>query len=247
MGEKILSWFERIVTGENADGFLPAVIVAIILGVIVFPYIDANFLYYNRIEKRIDNLTNLVNLTGVPLEENEMLYEEYLSILEEVKTARENALFGSGKAEDSRTDRMWKFAGGAFLWVIIAVVLLFSKKKGEQRTFKHWDNNHLFCNYLFGIRWNLRTSICLYSHDWIFKSQFYSCSYCRVHRRVVTNGITKIQSKRKLILQRALILLIKARYFYGLLKKLCNIKFNFEVISKHLLVVYRNHLERVSD
>lgn len=74
-------------------------------------------------------MTNLVNLTGVPLEENEMLYEEYLSILEEVKTARENALFGSGKAEDSRTDRMWKFAGGAFLWVIIAVVLLFSKKK----------------------------------------------------------------------------------------------------------------------
>ena len=36
---------------------------------------------------------------------------------------------------------MWKFAGGAFLWVIIAVVLLFSKKKGEQRTFKHWVNN----------------------------------------------------------------------------------------------------------
>lgn len=141
MGEKILSWFERIVTGEKRRWFFAAVIVAIILGVIVFPYIDANFLYYNRIEKRIDNLTNLVNLTGVPLEENEMLYEEYLSILEEVKTARENALFGSGKAEDSRTDRMWKFAGGAFLWVIIAVVLLFSKKKGEQRTFKHWVNN----------------------------------------------------------------------------------------------------------
>ena len=140
MGEKILSWFERIVTGEKRRWFFAAVIVAIILGVIVFPYIDANFLYYNRIEKRIDNLTNLVNLTGVPLEENEMLYEEYLSILEEVKTARENALFGSGKAEDSRTDRMWKFAGGAFLWVIIAVVLLFSKKKGEQRTFKHWVN-----------------------------------------------------------------------------------------------------------
>ena len=114
MGEKILSWFERIVTGEKRRWFFAAVIVAIILGVIVFPYIDANFLYYNRIEKRIDNLTNLVNLTGVPLEENEMLYEEYLSILEEVKTARENALFGSGKAEDSRTDRMWKFAGGAF-------------------------------------------------------------------------------------------------------------------------------------
>lgn len=46
MGEKILSWFERIVTGEKRRWFFAAVIVAIILGVIVFPYIDANFLYY---------------------------------------------------------------------------------------------------------------------------------------------------------------------------------------------------------
>ena len=37
MGEKILSWFERIVTGEIRRWFFAAVIVAIILGVIVFP------------------------------------------------------------------------------------------------------------------------------------------------------------------------------------------------------------------
>ena len=141
MWEKILDWFEKIVTGEKRRWFFAFLIVVIIFGVIVFPYIDANFLYYNRIEKRIDNLTNLVNLTDTPLEENEILYEEYLSILEEVKTARENALFGSGKTEDSVTDRLWKFAGGASLWVIIAVVLLFSKKKGEQRTLKQRINN----------------------------------------------------------------------------------------------------------
>lgn len=148
MGEKILGWFEKIATGEKRRWFFAALIIIVILGIIVFPYIDANFLYYNRIEKRIDNLSNLVNLTDTPLEENEILYEEYLSILEEMKTARENSLFGSNKAEDSRTDRMWKFAGGALLWVIIAFVLVFSKKKGEQRTFKQFINNVLsaiFC------------------------------------------------------------------------------------------------------
>ena len=36
MGEKILSWFEKIVTGEKRRWFFAAVIVAIILGVIVF-------------------------------------------------------------------------------------------------------------------------------------------------------------------------------------------------------------------
>ena len=54
MGEKILSWFERIVTGEKRRWFFAAVIVAIILGVIVFPYIDANFLYYLFIFPRLD-------------------------------------------------------------------------------------------------------------------------------------------------------------------------------------------------
>lgn len=141
MGEKIFGWFEKIATGEKRRYFFATLIIIVILGIIVFPYIDANFLYYNRIEKRIDNLSNLVNLTDTPLEENVILYKEYLNILEEMQTARENSLFASNKAEVSRTDSMWKFAGGALLWVIIAIVLFFSKKKGEQRTFKQFINN----------------------------------------------------------------------------------------------------------
>ena len=143
MGEKILGWFEKIATGEKRRYFFAALIIIVILGIIIFPYIDANFLYYNRIEKRIDNLSNLVNLTDTPLEENEILYEEYLSILEEMKTARENSLFVSEKAEDSKNDHIWKFAGGSLLWFILAIVLLFYKKKGEQRTFKQRINNFL--------------------------------------------------------------------------------------------------------
>lgn len=148
MGEKILGWFEKIATGEKRRWFFAALIIIAILGIIIFPYIDANFLYYSRIEKRINNLSNLVSLTDIQLEENEVLYEEYLSILEELETARENSLFDSEKTEDSRSDRIWKFSGGALLWVIIAVVLVLFKKKGEQRTFKQWINNFfsaIFC------------------------------------------------------------------------------------------------------
>lgn len=53
MGEKILDWFAKIATGEKRRWFFAALIIVAILGIIVFPYIDANFLYYNRIEKRI--------------------------------------------------------------------------------------------------------------------------------------------------------------------------------------------------
>ena len=154
MGEKILGWFEKIATGEKRRWFFASLIILLILGIIVFPYIDANFLYYNRIEKRIDNLTSLVSLTNTPLEKNEILYNEYLSILEEMKTARENSLFNAEKTEDSTNDRLLKFLGGSVLWLIVAVALLFHKKKGERLTIKHWMNNFvsaLFCLIVGGI------------------------------------------------------------------------------------------------
>lgn len=141
MGEKILSWFEKIVSGEKRRLFFAILIIVVLLGIVVFPYIDANFLYYDRIEKRIDNLSSLVSLSGEPLENNEILHEEYLSILEEMKTARENSLFDGGKVENSKHDLAWKFAGGAILWVIVAIVLAFPKKKGERRPLKQWINN----------------------------------------------------------------------------------------------------------
>ncbi len=140
MGEKLLEWVEKIATGEKRRWFFAALITIAILVIIVFPYIDANFLYYNRIEKRIDNLSDLVSLTNTPLEENEILYEEYLSILEEIKTARENALFGSEKSEDTKSDRIIKFAGGAILWFFVAVALLFSKNQAGQPAFKQFIN-----------------------------------------------------------------------------------------------------------
>ena len=141
MGVKILDWVEKIATGEKRRWFFAALIIIMVIGIIVFPYIDANFLYYNRIEKRIDILSNLVSLTDTPLVENEILYKEYLGILEEVETARENALFGSLRAEDTRSERIWKFAGGSLIWVFIAVVFFIFKKKGERRTFKQFINN----------------------------------------------------------------------------------------------------------
>ena len=154
MAEKLLEWFEKIVTGEKRRWFFASLIIIVILGIIIFPYIDANFLYYSRIEKRIENLTSLVSLIDTPLEENELLYEEYLSILEEMKIARDNSLFGSKKTNASKYDWNWKFVGGAILWVILSVFLVFNKEKGKKRTIKKWINNFasaIFCLLIGGI------------------------------------------------------------------------------------------------
>lgn len=43
MGERILDWIGEIISGPKRRFFWAFVIVALVIGVIVFPYIDANF------------------------------------------------------------------------------------------------------------------------------------------------------------------------------------------------------------
>lgn len=144
MGEKLLDWLQKIVTGPRSRLFWAFVIIALIIAVIVFPYIDANYLYYNRIEKRISNLQALVEISGSTIEESEALNAEYQSILQEMESAREKALSNATNAEDSIHNRRVKFFAAAGLWYFVAVLVLFAKKKGEKLSFRKLFNN--FCS-----------------------------------------------------------------------------------------------------
>lgn len=144
MGEKLIDLLGKIVTGPKSRIFWAFVIVALVIGIIIFPYIDANFLYYDRIERRINNLQALVDLTGIPLQENEDLYAEYESIIEEMESAREKALSNTTNNKDTIQDRRVKFLSGAGLWYIVALMVLITKKKTEKWSFKKIFNN--FCS-----------------------------------------------------------------------------------------------------
>ena len=104
--DKLWELLVNVITGRRSRIFWAVVIVLVVFVVIVYPYIDANFLYYDRIEKRIDNLQKLVELTGTPLEENEELNKEYLSIVAEMETAREKALSNATNDQDSKRDKL---------------------------------------------------------------------------------------------------------------------------------------------
>ena len=117
--------------------------------------IDANFLYYDRIDKRINNLQKLVDITGKPLEENTALMEEYQDILVELETAREKAISHATSTEDSQQDKLLKFAGAAALWVFAAIGVLFSKKKDEAITLKKVFSNILGSVFCIAFGWLL--------------------------------------------------------------------------------------------
>ena len=84
MGEKIFDFIKDFATGKHSKKFWRLVLLLIIFVLLVFPYFDANFLYYNRIEKGIDNLSALVSLSGKAMEETPELLSEYNSIIEEI-------------------------------------------------------------------------------------------------------------------------------------------------------------------
>ena len=148
---EVIELFTKIIQSEKGRYLWIALIVAVLLVMIVFPYIDANFLYYDRIEKRIDNLEKLVDLTGSPLYENDRLTAEYESILTEMENAREMALSNTGRKVDSLRDRRIKFLSGSSLCFLVALIMPFTKKKGQKRTVRDFFNNLIAAIFCFAI------------------------------------------------------------------------------------------------
>lgn len=68
---------------------LGAIVVVFIL---IFPYIDSNFFYYSRMEKRIQILEKLMSLDEETINNNLAYKEEYDSILQEVVQQRERSV-----------------------------------------------------------------------------------------------------------------------------------------------------------
>lgn len=93
---------------------------------LIFPYIDANFLYYSRIEKRNKNLSSLAALNGKPVDEILELLNEYNSIIEEINAAQTKSI-SSAMSDSSNTDfEFWtKFISGGFLFALIGIIGIF--------------------------------------------------------------------------------------------------------------------------
>ncbi len=145
MGEKIFDLLKTFASGKSSKVFWTVVIIICILTLIVFPYIDANFFYYGRIEKRIDNLSSLLALTDKSLEESPELFEEYNNIIQEITNAQEKNITAIIHNSPSNTYEYWiKFASGGLLFSFLGIVCLFQKKKDVQYSFKFFLKNNLF-------------------------------------------------------------------------------------------------------
>lgn len=100
--------------------------------VLLFPYIDSNFFYYSRMEKRINTLREVMELDHGLIYSNQAYVNEYQSILQEMEQQRERSINSLMNQADNYFDnlvimgtgqgnKVIKFLTGA-LWCILVTV-----------------------------------------------------------------------------------------------------------------------------
>lgn len=122
--------------------------IAIILfiTVLIIPYIDSNFFYFSRMEKRINVLEKVMALDEEKINSNQAYIDEYQRILQEMEQQGErsinslmnnfiiqmNYITSMGNGEGNRA---LKFLSGAFWLLLITVCVPFMntfKKRGDK-------------------------------------------------------------------------------------------------------------------
>ena len=138
MTDKIAEWIEKLATGKKARIFWAIVIALIVALFILFPFIDANLLFYNRIETRINNLEKLVSISGMTVSEDPSLHAEYQDILLNMETARQNSVVSFSiegfVKESSAFDTTVKFWSGTIVGIILSIACLFNKNPNGKTT-----------------------------------------------------------------------------------------------------------------
>ena len=107
-------------------------IVLVILAIVLYPIIDANFLYYSRTNKRIE--------------------DEYNSILNDMNNQSNNYISNIFQKETSKKRNIAKFLAGSWLFILVGIILPFTKdkNKGKRFTFNNFMAS-IFCLAIAGL------------------------------------------------------------------------------------------------
>ena len=141
MDSLIKKLFE-IATGKKAKIFWAVILSAIVLLLLLYPYIDANVLVFSRINKRIDILERITQLDTDKIVSNSALQEEYNSIIEEISAIQNRSVGTIATRQDTNNERIIKFFSGGILFWFVSLIVLFQKNKKENiSVFKKILNN----------------------------------------------------------------------------------------------------------
>lgn len=112
-----------------------SIIVILLFTLMIFPYIDTNLFYPNRIKNRLEILDMVTKLDIEKIECNSKLKSEYDNILTEINKSNDNYINNFFKAKD-KGSTIGKLISGASIWWILAIIVLFHNDKNSIQTKK---------------------------------------------------------------------------------------------------------------
>lgn len=108
-------------------------IIFVLMIIMLYPIIDANFLYYNRISNRIEILDKITKIDVEKVNNSEKLQQEYDLILNEIESKEDNYLNNIFIKEKTTKNNAIKFISGAWMFIMVGVVLPFTKDKEKKK------------------------------------------------------------------------------------------------------------------
>ena len=116
MKELLNRIFEKVINEKKGFKLIAWIfIILIILAIVFYPIIDANFLYYNRTNKRIE--------------------EEYNSILADMNNQSNNYINNIFQKETNRGKNIAKFLAGSWIFILVGIIMPFTKDKKNGKIF----------------------------------------------------------------------------------------------------------------
>lgn len=137
MKEILNKLLEKVISEKKGFKILAWIfIILIILAIVFYPIIDANFLYYNRTNKRIEIIQKVISIDENDIKRDDRIAEEYNSILNDMKDQSNNYMNNIFQKETNLGRNIAKFIAGSWLFILVGLIMPFSidKNKGKRFT-----------------------------------------------------------------------------------------------------------------
>lgn len=123
--------------------FAWGVIVIVLLVVILYPIIDANFLYYSRAKKRIEILQEISSIDVETINKDERISDEYNSILNDMSSQKENYTYSLIQQEKNQRNSIIKGGAASWIFILLSIIALIMK---DDKTGKRFSKNNLIAS-----------------------------------------------------------------------------------------------------
>lgn len=124
MHEKI---FDLVKDNLKNPRFYIVLLLLVFVLLLLFPYIDANIFYYDRVEKRVTILKEISEIDPEALKNDPILESEYQSILSEISKQKDGSIGSIFVTNSTQEVKDYKFLTGAALSWLIAILCIFIK------------------------------------------------------------------------------------------------------------------------